>query len=79
MREVTATCLMIPEWFLYRYKSVHYSTQFLSTPSVCEIYVLPFERARGKPSYPISMLICANLATGSVAFIPMDDAKMGAI
>ena len=51
----------------------------VSLNTFCKICVLPHWRARGKPSYPISILICADLATGSVAFINMDDAKMGAI
>ena len=51
----------------------------VSLNTFCKICVLPHWRARGKPSYPISILICTDLAIGSVAFIPMDDAKMGAI
>ena len=63
--------------YLLGQKCALFHAVFLDT--FCEIYVLPYGRARGKPSYPISILICADLATGSVAFIPMDDAKMGAI
>ena len=41
-----------------------------------DIKVMAHSRARGKPNYTVSILIVGDIATGMVALIPMNFAKM---
>ena len=44
-----------------------------------EIYVMAHGRARGKPTYPISILVSVCLVSNSTAFMVMEDSKANSV
>ena len=50
--------------------------QCVSIDLFTEVYVLAHSRARGRPSYPVAILVIADLISKTVCFIVLDGAKM---
>jgi hypothetical protein len=50
--------------------------QCVSIDLFTEVFVLAHSRARGRPSYPVAILVIADLISKTVCFIVLDGAKM---
>ena len=47
----------------------------VSVDLFCDVYVLAHSKARGKPSYPITIMIVADLVSKTVCFVVLDGQK----